>query len=113
MHSFREYLKLRERLPYLTLSCKSPLNSSNPKNELKTCLFSIVRQETCQRLRLIQRPPFGRAMFLLTRLPLKSLGLSCAGRVRDWGCSGHCVLRCAGGVSCAPGSAHLGDSQWV
>lgn len=53
--------KLRESLPLLTLSCKSPLNSSNPENELKTCLVSIWRPTSCQRLWLIQRPPFGKA----------------------------------------------------
>lgn len=36
-----QYLELRERLPYLTHSCKSELNSSNSEKELQTRLLSI------------------------------------------------------------------------
>lgn len=44
----KAYLELRERFPYLTHSCKSQLNSSNSKNELKTRLFSISVRTSCQ-----------------------------------------------------------------
>lgn len=42
------YLELRERFPYLTHSCKSQLNSSNPEKELQTRLLSIWTRGSSQ-----------------------------------------------------------------
>lgn len=68
--SLSPYLKLRERFPYLTHSCKSQLNSSNSENELQTRLLSIWAHGSCQDW--AWRPPL--SADLLASSPLSSAG---------------------------------------